>query len=421
MEEGSACDLLARHRRKARATRLEGAIPGVDVVVQPRAGPPQAAARRRHGFDDDRPVECIDELADYAGVRAEVAAVTERAMRGELDFEAALDARVALLEGLDESAIDRCRDERVRLTPGATALVRTMRANGAYCLLVSGGFSLFADRIAAEIGFDAAVSNRLDVADGKLLGTVARPVVGAQGKLLALQRRRRRDGVSLGETLAVGDGANDIPMIEAAGLGIAYRAKPAVAAVADARIEANDLTALLYAQGYARQGLGRGLGRRAAHVGGDRGEGEGDRALAAGKADRDAVVGEAAHLGRRSRRLRDDAARPWCRAAGGRWFRGRRRRPRLRASAAGAGCSAISTHIRRRRQRVAIAAGPLRLSIAPMSVPPVGEAVLGRDGKNKVKARTGKQPPPAREQACCAAARSRSGPAWRRTTAPART
>ena len=251
VEEGSACDLLLDSAEGVRA-RLEGRIPGVDVVVQPR----RRRRKRLLVADMDSTMigqECIDELADYAGVRAAVAAVTERAMLGELAFEAALEARVALLAGLGIGAVERCLVERVRVTPGATALVRTMRANGAYCLLVSGGFSLFADRVAAGIGFDAAVSNRLDVADGKLIGTVARPVVGAAGKLLALQDAAVAAAVSLGETLAVGDGANDIPMIEAAGLGVAYHAKPALAAAADARIEANDLGALLYAQGYGRK------------------------------------------------------------------------------------------------------------------------------------------------------------------------
>ena len=160
-----------------------------------------------------------------------MAAVTERAMRGELDFAAALDARVALLRGLDAGMIDRCHDERVRLTPGARALVRTMRAQGAYCLLVSGGFSLFADRVAAAIGFDEARSNDLHVADGRLAGAAAQ-------------------GIPLDAALAVGDGANDIPMLQEAGLGIAYHAKPAAAAAADARIDANDLGAILFAQGY---------------------------------------------------------------------------------------------------------------------------------------------------------------------------
>jgi phosphoserine phosphatase len=251
IEEGSACDIgLAGDPEKARFA-LEGVIPGVDVVVQPRMG------RRKSLLVADMDstmiaIECIDELADYAGIRAEVAAVTEQAMRGELDFEAALDARVALLEGLDERVIDRCYAQRVRATAGAAALVRTMRENGAYCLLVSGGFSRFADRVAAQIGFDAAISNELVIEGGRLGGTVRRPIVGAEAKRQALLDAAAARQIPPGETLAVGDGANDIPMIRAAGLGIAYRAKPAVTAAADARIEHNDLTALLFAQGYAR-------------------------------------------------------------------------------------------------------------------------------------------------------------------------
>jgi phosphoserine phosphatase len=250
VEEGRACDLALAGPEGARIA-LEGLIADVDVVVQPRAG----RRKRLLVADMDSTMigqECIDELADYAGRRAEVAAVTEQAMRGELDFEAALDARVALLAGLDEAMIDRCHAERVRLTPGARALVGTMRGQGAYCLLVSGGFSRFADRVAAEIGFDAAVSNDLHVADGRLAGTVGRPIVGAAGKKRALVAAAEARGIPLADALAVGDGANDIPMIEAAGLGIAYHAKPAAAAAADARIEANDLTALLFAQGYSR-------------------------------------------------------------------------------------------------------------------------------------------------------------------------
>ncbi len=252
VEEGSACDLLLDGGPDVARAALEGLLPGVDVVVQPRDG------RRRRLLVADMDstmisVECIDELADYAGLKAEVAAVTERAMRGELDFEAALDARVALLKGLDAALIGRCHDQRVRLTPGAEALVRTMRAGGAYCLLVSGGFSLFADRVAAEIGFDAAVSNHLLIAGGRLAGAVGKPIVGAEGKRQALLDAAAARQIPLGETLAVGDGANDIPMLEAAGLGIAYHAKPAAAAAADARIDHNDLGALLYAQGYSRK------------------------------------------------------------------------------------------------------------------------------------------------------------------------
>ena len=197
-------------------------------------------------------VECIDELADFAGLKAEVAAVTERAMQGEMPFEAALVERVALLAGLDSAAIDRCRDERVRLTPGARALVRTMKREGAFTILVSGGFTAFAEPIGAEIGFDRVIANRLGMSDGKLAGTVEPPIVGAEGKRLALLDGAAELGLGTGDALAVGDGANDVPMLKEAGLGIAYRAKPAAAAAAAASIVHNDLTALLYAQGWAR-------------------------------------------------------------------------------------------------------------------------------------------------------------------------
>jgi len=197
-------------------------------------------------------VECIDELADYAGIKEQVAAVTEAAMRGELDFEGALDARVALLKGLAAEVIDRCHAERVRIMPGAKALVRTMAAHGAEAVLVSGGFTVFADRVAQEIGFAKAISNTLDIAGGLLSGTVARPIVGAVAKRDALLVEAAVRGVRPDEVLAVGDGANDIPMIELAGLGVAYHAKPKTAAAAGARIDHGDLSALLYAQGYPR-------------------------------------------------------------------------------------------------------------------------------------------------------------------------
>jgi phosphoserine phosphatase len=249
VEPERACDLLLGPEHGGARAALEELLPEVDVVVQPRAG------RRRRLLVADMDstmisVECIDELADYAGVKAEVAAVTERAMRGELDFEGALDARVALLKGLDAAMIDRCHEERVRLTPGARTLVRTMRAHGAYCLLVSGGFSLFADRVAAAIGFDAARSNDLHVAGGRLAGTVGRPILGAEGKRQALLEAAAAHDIAIADALAVGDGANDIPMLKEAGLGIAFHAKPAAAAAADARIDANDLGAILFAQGY---------------------------------------------------------------------------------------------------------------------------------------------------------------------------
>ncbi len=253
VEEGSACDIRFSSDPAPARAALEGLVEGVDVVVQPETG------RRKKLLVADMDstmitVECIDELADYAGVKAKVAEVTDRAMRGELDFEAALDARVALLKGLDEAVIDRCHAERVLVTPGAKALVGTMRARGAHCLLVSGGFAQFANRVATEIGFHRAVSNNLLIESGRLTGAVARPVVGAEAKREALVRAAETSGLSLSEALAIGDGANDIPMLKAAGLGIAYRAKPTAAAAADARIAHGDLTALLYAQGYARKG-----------------------------------------------------------------------------------------------------------------------------------------------------------------------
>ena len=230
---------------------LEGLVDKVDVIVQRAEG----REKRLLVADMDSTmitIECIDELADYAGIKAQIAEVTERAMRGELDFEGALDARVALLKGLAASAIDRCYAERVKIMPGARPLIRTMRAHGARTVLVSGGFTVFADRVAREIGFDRALSNTLDIAGEALAGTVARPIVGAAAKKETLLAEMAAMGIGAEATLAVGDGANDIPMIEAAGLGVAYHAKPKTAAAADARIAHGDLSALLYAQGYAR-------------------------------------------------------------------------------------------------------------------------------------------------------------------------
>ena len=254
LDEGVACDLpFFGDKDMAAAVRLalEGVFPGVDIVVQPEVG----RTRRMLVADMDSTmitIECIDELADYAGIKPQIAEVTERAMRGELDFEEALDARVALLKGLDAAMIDRCHAERVVIMGGARELVRTMRANGADCYLVSGGFTVFADRVAKEIGFTRALSNTLDIADGKLTGTVGRPIVGAATKRETLLAEAAAHGLLPAECLAVGDGANDIPMIEAAGLGVAFHAKPRTAAAAGARIDHCDLTALLYAQGYRR-------------------------------------------------------------------------------------------------------------------------------------------------------------------------
>jgi phosphoserine phosphatase len=197
-------------------------------------------------------VECIDELADFAGVKAQVSEITERAMRGELDFEAALRERVAMLKGLPLADLQRAYDERVRLNPGARTLVRTMTAHGAKAFLVSGGFSFFTSRVAEAAGFDANRANTLIETGDVLAGTVGEPILGKAAKLAALNEEAANLGVPLSATVAVGDGANDLAMIEASGLGVAYRAKPIVAAQAHAKVDQADLTALLYFQGYAQ-------------------------------------------------------------------------------------------------------------------------------------------------------------------------
>jgi phosphoserine phosphatase len=251
LDEGDAADLIFADDPQAARGVLEGLAKGVDVIVQPA----DTREKRLLVADMDSTmitVECIDELADYAGIKAEIAAVTEAAMRGELDFAAALDARVALLRDLDAGAIDRCRAERVRLMPGARTLVATMKARGAYTVLVSGGFTVFAEPVAADIGFDVAIANRLGIAGGVLDGTVGRPIVDAGTKEATLVAERDRLGLDPAQVLAVGDGANDIPRIRAAGLGVAYHAKPKTAAAAGARIDHGDLTALLWAQGLPR-------------------------------------------------------------------------------------------------------------------------------------------------------------------------
>lgn len=251
LDEGDAADIAFALAPDAARAALEGAFPGTDVAVQPGEG------RRKALIVADMDstmitVECIDELADYAGIKAEIAEITERAMRGELDFAGALDARVALLKGLDEGAIDRCLAERVTLMPGAKTLVRTMKALGAYSVLVSGGFTRFAEPVGKEIGFDRVVANQLVVADGALDGTVTKPIVDSGTKQAELERAMADRGLTAAQALAVGDGANDLAMIRVAGLGVAFHAKPIVAAAAGVRIDHNDLTALLWAQGIAR-------------------------------------------------------------------------------------------------------------------------------------------------------------------------
>src|SRR6516164_7905802 len=238
-----------RHAIEQRLRELRGDLP-IDIVVQP------VGFRRKRLFvaDMDSTMigqECIDELADLVGQKARVAAITERAMRGELAFAPALRERVALLAGLPAAVTDEVIARRITLTPGGKTLVATMRASGAYTCLVSGGFTAFTDKIAAAIGFDEASANRLTVdPEGRLAGTVAEPILGREAKLATLLALRGRLGLTAGETLAVGDGSNDLDMILAAGLGVAFHAKPAVAAAAAARIDHGDLTALLFAQGY---------------------------------------------------------------------------------------------------------------------------------------------------------------------------
>jgi phosphoserine phosphatase len=233
---------------RLRAAR--GDLP-IDVVVQPQAN------RRKKLFlaDMDSTMigqECIDELADFAGLKAHVAAITERAMRGEIAFEPALRERVALLKGLPLTVIDEVLKERITLTPGGRELVGTMRANGAYTCLVSGGFTAFTSKVAAMVGFQENRANQLLAEDGKLTGAVTEPILGREAKLATLRELREAFDIDDIDTLAVGDGANDLGMVQDAGLGVAYHAKPAVAAAAHARIDHGDLTALLYAQGYKR-------------------------------------------------------------------------------------------------------------------------------------------------------------------------
>ena len=253
VEEGSAADIECRAAPlqiyAIRAALAE--LQGIDTIVQ-------AAADRTKKLlvaDMDSTMigqECIDELADFAGIKPQVAAITEQAMRGELDFAAALRERVALLKGLDQTMIGRCLAERVRANPGARTLVRTMRVRGATTLLVSGGFTAFAEPVAEMLGFEQVRANRLGHSGGFLTGQTEGPVIDAEAKRFALEEVRSDLGISSAEVLAIGDGANDRAMIQAAGLGVAYRAKPALAEVADARLDYNDLDALLWAQGIAR-------------------------------------------------------------------------------------------------------------------------------------------------------------------------
>ena len=256
IDEGDAADLRYSGDSKAARWALDS-LEGVDLVVQPD----EPRWKRLLVADMDSTVigqECIDELADFVGLKDKVARITERAMQGELDFPAALRERVRLLAGLDERALSRCLSERVEVTAGAETLVQTMRAGGSSCLLVSGGFLSFAEPIASAVGFDRVKANRLVFTGGKLSGEVGDPIVDAMAKREALIETRDQLGLQREDVLAVGDGANDKLMVEEAGLGIAFRAKPALAEVADAELKHHGLDALLWVQGVRRRDWFRG-------------------------------------------------------------------------------------------------------------------------------------------------------------------
>ncbi len=252
---GTACDLpfgnLAPEQAEAairHALLGNGNGATLDIIAQP------AAIRRKRLLVADMEStiieqEMLDELGDYVGLKDHIAAITARAMNGEIDFKDAVRERVALLKGLKETVIDEVW-QRATLMPGASQLVGTMRANGALCVLVSGGFRCFTGRVRSWIGFDDDRGNDLEVVDGVMTGTVIEPILDKDSKLQALMAYAGEHRVPMAETMAVGDGANDLPMLLAAGLGVAFHAKAVVAAEARARVDHGDLTALLYAQGY---------------------------------------------------------------------------------------------------------------------------------------------------------------------------
>jgi phosphoserine phosphatase len=251
---GIACDIAVRCedpiRLQAEILARLGSAP-VDAAVLPLEG----RRKRLLVADMDSTIitcECLDELADQAGLKPRISAITERAMRGELDFESAIKERVGLLAGLDVAALQRTFDQRVRLTSGARELVLTMRAHGAQTELVSGGFTFFTERVRDAAGFHRDYANRLEIRDDRLTGRVVEPILGREGKLAVLDNALREFDLPREASLAVGDGANDLGMIQRAGLGVAFHAKPIVATAARAGIHHGDLTALLYLQGYPR-------------------------------------------------------------------------------------------------------------------------------------------------------------------------
>lgn len=243
-----ACDLYVTHENRSQLTALAQAVVAdqpYDAVVQPVAG----RGKKLLISDMDSTmitVECIDELADFVGKKAEVSHITERAMNGELNFETALTERVALLAGLPEVVLQECYDDRVKMMGGAHTLLEHFKQAGGHTVLVSGGFTFFTQRVRKQLGFDADYANELEVADGRLTGRVILPILGKEAKLHTLHTQCAALGITPQEVLAVGDGANDLPMLMAAGLGVAYHAKPVVRAQANAQLNHCDLSALVF-------------------------------------------------------------------------------------------------------------------------------------------------------------------------------
>ncbi len=245
---GVACDLFTQHLSHGNLNQIVSKIledQPYDAIVQ------EVSKRHRKLLISDMDstmitVECIDELADFVGKKAEVSQITERAMNGELNFEAALTERVALLKDMPEAVLQECYDERVKMMAGAKELLASFKKNGGHTVLVSGGFTFFTSRVKKELGFDADFANELEIVDGKLTGKVKLPILGKEAKLKTLQDTCKEMGISPEQALAIGDGANDLPMLMAAGLGVAYHAKPVVRAQANAQLNHCDLSALLW-------------------------------------------------------------------------------------------------------------------------------------------------------------------------------
>jgi phosphoserine phosphatase len=253
LERGVACDIISPTAPLPLpiARDAVGDLP-IDVAVVPLAN----RRKRLLLADMDSTMineECIDELADAFGIKDQVSAITDQAMRGEIEFEGALKLRVALLKGLRRAAVEAVRREKITLAPGGRTLVQTMKAYGAYTALISGGFTFFADHFGKRIGFDEVTANTLNFAGDVLDGTVSEPIVGKDAKINRLTHLIETQNIPAIETMAVGDGANDLGMIRASGLGVALHAKPIVAAEAAVRIDHGDLTALLYLQGFAEE------------------------------------------------------------------------------------------------------------------------------------------------------------------------